>query len=78
MEVIVRDVTIRGEVEYVIDTTRCGLPMSKQLSLLMQASYNTLLTDPKMIQSNPEWTDEIMDLRLAVEKFLKSTSKLQN
>lgn len=72
MEVIVRGVTIRGEVEYIIDTK--GLPLGKQLSLLMHASYNSLITNPEIIESKPEWSDAIQDLRLAVEKFLKSTS----
>lgn len=74
MQVIIRDVTIRGEVEYIIDT-RDGMALSKQLSLLMQASYNSLLTDPKLIELNPNWADYVEDLKMAVKKFLDVTSK---
>lgn len=74
MQVIIRDVTIRGEVEYIIDT-RDGLAPSTQLSLLMKASYNSLLTDPKVLELNPNWKEPIEDLKEAVEKFLKCTSK---
>lgn len=73
MQVIIRDVTIRGEVEYIIDT-RDGLAPGRQLSLLMQASYNSLLTDPKVIELNPDWKESIEDLKVAVKKFLDATS----
>lgn len=75
MEVIIRDVTIRGEVEYIIDTSS-GLASSTQLSLLMKASYNSLLTNPNIVDLTPEWADDIEDLKVAVEKFLKATSNL--
>ena len=43
MEVVVRKIEIRGEDEYIVDI-RGGLPMEKQLDILLQASYNTILT----------------------------------
>lgn len=74
MQVIIRDVTIRGEVEYIIDT-RDGMVPSTQLSLLMKASYNSLLTNPQIIELNPSWKEPVEDLKKAVEKFLECTSK---
>ncbi len=76
MEVIIRDVKIRGEIEYIIDNSN-KLATSTQLSLLMKASYNSLLTDPDVIKLNPEWADCIEDLKTAVEKFLNSTASLK-
>lgn len=73
MQVIIRDVTIRGEVEYIIDSGD-GLAPSRQLSLLMQASYNSLITNPKILEVNPDWAEHIQDLKVAVEKFLNATS----
>lgn len=77
MEVIIRAITFRGEIEYIIDPGE-KLVKSSQLSLLMKASYNSLLTDPDVIERMPEWADYIMDLKNAVEKFLISTSNLKN
>lgn len=77
MEVVIRDVKIRGEIEYIIDHGN-SLATGTQLSLLMKACYNSLLTDPDMIERMPEWADYIEDLKTAVEKFLNSTSNLEN
>ncbi len=75
MEVVIRDVTIRGEVEYIIDHGN-SLASHTQLSLLMKACYNSLLTNPNVVELVPEWTDSIEDLKTAVENFLTSTSNL--
>lgn len=76
MEVIIRDVTIRGETEYIIDSVKT-IPSSVQLSLLMKATYNSLLTNPNVVEFNPTLTKSIMELKTAVEKFLEDTSKQQ-
>lgn len=76
MEVIIRDVTIRGETEYIIDSVNT-LPSSVQLSLLMKASYNSLLTNPKVVEFNPALSKSIAELKIAVEKFLEDISEQQ-
>ena len=75
MEVCIRDVKIRGEVEYIIDSGN-NLAISTQLTLLMKASYNSLLTNPDVVKQMPEWEDYIEALKNSVEQFLSSTSNL--
>lgn len=75
MEVIVRDVKIRGEIEYIIDTGD-KMASSTQLTLLMKATYNSLLTDPSITELNPKWADGIENLKIAVENFLNISSDL--
>ena len=49
MEIVVRDVTIRGEKLYIVDT---GLPKERQLNLLLEAAYNSILTDPEFVEQS--------------------------
>ncbi len=73
MEVVVRKIEIRGEDEYIVDI-RGGLPMEKQLDILLQASYNTILTSSEFTEKNflsPEKREKIIKLREAVEKYLE-------
>ena len=73
MEVVVRKIEIRGEDEYIVDI-RGGLPMEKQLNILLQASYNTILTSSEFAKkensANSEKREAINELRDAVKKYL--------
>ncbi len=73
MEVVVRKIEIRGEDEYIVDI-RGGLPMEKQLDILLQASYNTILTSSEFAKkensANSEKREAINELRDAVKKYL--------
>lgn len=77
LEVVIREVKIRGEREYIIDPSD-SLANNIQLSLLMKASYNSLLTNPDIIQQSPELAGCIEDLKSAVERFLRTTANLEN
>lgn len=74
MELVIRDVRIRGNIEYIIDDN--GMPAKSQLNLLIQACYNSILTNPDVIEKNPEIYDNIVDLRAAVEKYLGVKSQI--
>ncbi len=73
MEVVVRKIEIRGENEYVVET-RGGLPIDKQLDILVAASYNSILTSSEFAEKealvSPEKRDAVVELRNAVEKYL--------
>ena len=72
MEIVVRDVTIRGEKLYIVDI---GLPKERQLNLLLEAAYNSILTDPEFVEQskkNKETERKLKSLRGCIENFLKS------
>lgn len=73
MEIVVRDVTIRGEKLYIVDT---GLPKERQLNLLLEAAYNSILTDPEFVEQNKknkEMERKVQCLKKSMENFLQSS-----
>ena len=70
MEVVVRDVTIRGEKLYIVDTK---LPKERQLNLLLEATYNSILTDPEFVEQSEkdkERKRKLNALKKCIENFL--------
>lgn len=73
MEVRVRDVCIRGKKEYIIEAD--GLAKERQLKLLLESIYNSIITDPEFIKqiSRSKEKKAISDIKKLIEKYLKET-----
>lgn len=73
MEVRVRDVCIRGEKEYIIESD--GIPKERQLKLLLESIYNSIITDPDFLKqiSKSKEKKVIRDIRNLIEKYLEET-----
>ncbi len=74
MEIIVREVTIRGEKYFIVDSE--GFTQERQLKLLLDAAYNSIITDPEFIKNLPcnrEARKSVESLKKAIEDFQKAT-----
>lgn len=70
MEIIVREVTIRGEKYFIVDSE--GYTQERKLKLLLEAAYNSIITDPEFIKNfskNREARKSLENLRKAIEDY---------
>ncbi len=70
MEIVVREVTIRGEKYFIVDAK--GVTQERQLKLLLDAAYNSIITDPEFaerLSQNPKTTEALENLKHAIEDF---------
>lgn len=71
MEIRVREVTIRGEKYFIVDSQ--GITQERQLKLLLEAAYNSIITDPEFLKKAPcnsrELNKSIDNLKKAIEDF---------
>lgn len=70
MEIKVREVTIRGEKYFIVDSE--GYTQERKLKLLLEAAYNSILTDPEFIEKlskSRETRKSLDNLKKAIEDF---------
>lgn len=78
MEIIVREVTIRGEKYFIVGSD--DYTQERQLKLLLEAAYNSIITDPEFINHlavNKEARKSIENLKKAIEDFQKATDVMR-
>lgn len=74
MEITVREITFRGERVFVVDSP--GLSKARQLKLLIESAYNSLLTDPELVEqipANRETRKSLETLKKSIQDFLDKT-----
>lgn len=77
MEIKVREVTIRGEKYFIVDSE--GYTQERKLKLLLEAAYNSILTDPEFIEKlskSREIRKSLDNLKKAIEDFQIKTDIL--
>lgn len=73
MEVIIREICLRGQEEYIVDD-RDGLIPERKLKIILKALYNSLLTNSKVLETARKMEEEskIIILREVVGEVLNS------
>jgi len=74
MEIRVREFTIRGEKCFVVDSD--GITQERKLKLILEAAYNSILTDPEFVEKIPykrETRKSLENLKRAIEDFQSKT-----